>query len=265
MALLCGLDDEADEIAEKMNTIAANFNKTFWNGEVYRSPEYDGETDDRCHALAVVAGLAEPSQYEAIRKVLKTEFHASPYMEKYVFEALYMMRFEDDAIQRMKERYEEMVAHPYTTLWEDWRIGGSGGGTINHAWSGGPLTMLSQYAAGVAPEKIGYEIYHVLPQMGPLKSIKTTVPSVKGDIRIELQRTDTSFGLKLVSPARTTAIVGIPKNAAGEIVKISVNGEDLWRNGQMTGSCKGVEYAGEDEHYHKFNVETGTWTFRATD
>ena len=130
--------------------VVDNFNKTFWNGEVYRSPGYEGETDDRCHALAVVCGLAEPEKYDAIRKVLKTEYHASPYMEKYVLEALYIMRFEDDAIQRIKERYEEMVAHSHTTLWEDWRIGGSGGGTINHAWSGGPLTALSQYVAGIA-------------------------------------------------------------------------------------------------------------------
>ena len=34
----------------------------------------------------------------------------------------------------------------YTTLFEGWGIGqeGFGGGTINHAWSGGPLTLLSQ-------------------------------------------------------------------------------------------------------------------------
>ena len=28
---------------------------------------------------------------------------------------------------------------------------------------------------------------------------------------------------------------------------------------------KGVEYAGEHEHYYRFNVEVGTWTFKAMD
>jgi hypothetical protein len=264
MAKLCQLKDEVDEIAGKMDTIAGNFNRTFWNGKSYRSPDYDGETDDRAHALAVVSGLAEPDQYEAIREVLRTEFHASPYMEKYVLEALYIMRFEDDAIQRMKERFRDMVEHPFTTLWEDWKIGGSGGGTINHAWSGGALTLLSQYAAGVAPEDIAYDTYHVLPQMGPLKSIKTTVPSVKGDIRVELKKTDASFDLKLTSPPGTIAIVGVPKAAAGQNSSISVNGVDVWRDGQVVGSCGGVEFAVDDEHYYRFSVEPGMWTFKAT-
>ena len=185
-------------------------------------------------------------------------------MEKYVFEALYIMRFEDDAIQRMKLRYRDMVEYPFTTLWEDWRIGGSGGGTINHAWSGGPLTIMSQYAAGVAPEKIGYEVYHVLPQMGPLKSIKATVPSVRGDIKVEMKKTDASFTMKLTSPAETTAIAGIPKDAIGKIVSISVNGKSIWRNGQTTDSCERVEFRSEDEHYYRFSLEQGTWSFKAT-
>jgi len=263
MARLCGSEGEVDEITAKMDTIADNFNKTFWNGKVYRSPDYEGETDDRGHALAVVSGLAKPEMYEAIREVLKTEFHASPYMEKYVLEALYVMRFENDAIQRMKTRYVDMVEHSHTTLWEDWKIGGSGGGTINHAWSGGPLTVLSQYAAGIAPEKIGYEVYHILPQMGTLKSIKTIVPSVKGDIAVELEKKDTSFVLKLASPTAITAIVGIPKDAVEKLVSISVNGEDVWRNGRAVDACEGVEFTGEDENYYRFSVEPGTWVFRA--
>jgi hypothetical protein len=263
MARLCGSEEEANEIASKMATIKDNFNRAFWNGKVYRSPEYEGETDDRGHALAVVSGLAEPEKYEAVREVFKAQFHASPYMEKYVLEALYIMRFEDDAIQRMKLRYRDMVEHPFTTLWEDWRIGGSGGGTINHAWSGGPLTIMSQYAAGVAPEKIGYEVYHVLPQMGQLKSIKAIVPSVKGDITVEMKKTGASFTMKLVSPAETTAIAGIPKDAIGQIASISVNGKCIWRDGQTIDSCEGVEFRSEDEHYYRFSLEPGTWSFKA--
>lgn len=263
MAELCALPEEVDEIAAKMATIKDNFNPTFWDGKVYRSPEYKGETDERGHALAVVAGLAGPEKYEAIREVFRTQFHSSPYMEKYVLEALYIMRSEADAIQRMKSRYEDMVEHPFTTLWEDWRIGGSGGGTINHAWSGGPLTLMSQYAAGVAPEEIGYEVYHVLPQMGPLKDIKTTVPSVRGDIRVELKKEEGSFTLKLTSPETTTAIVGIPKDAMGKVVSIAVNGKNIWHSGQVVSSSRGIEFAGEYEHYYRFSVKPGTWIFSA--
>ena len=174
-----------------------------------------------------------------------------------------MMRFEDDAIHRMKMRYREMVEHPFTTLWEDWRIGGSGGGTINHAWSGGPLTAMSQYAAGVAPEEIGYEFFHVLPQMGPLKSIKTVVPSVKGDIHVDLRKEKSSFKLNLISPAETTAIVGIPRDALEDMASIAVNGKEVWLDGRIAGSCEGVEFVDEDEYYYRFSVKPGTWIFKA--
>jgi len=54
-----------------------------------RSPENKGVVDDRGNRLAVVAGLAGPDKFEAIKKVLGTEFHASPYMEKYILESFF--------------------------------------------------------------------------------------------------------------------------------------------------------------------------------
>jgi hypothetical protein len=254
--------NDVREIQTKMTRIEEAFNKTFWDGLEYRSPAYKRETDDRAQALAVVSGLAGPDQYDAIRKVLQTSYHSSPYMEKYVAEALYQMRFADDAIARTKKRFETMVNHPHTTLWEDWEIGGSGGGTINHAWCGGMLTLLSQYGAGVAPETPGYATYHVLPQMGPLKIIKTTVPSVRGDIHLELLNDPQTFTLNLTSPAGTTATIGIPR-AIGTITDIEANGTLIWSNGKSKHLPPGLRYKGLSEHYIQFIAEPGTWHFTA--
>ncbi len=250
-------------IEARMHSIDRNFNQTFWNGKEYRSPGYKGQTDDRVHALAVLSGLAKPEQYDAIRQVFQTQEHSSPYMEKYVGEALYQMRFENDAIVRTKKRFKEMTDHPYTTLWEDWRIGGSGGGTINHAWCGGALTLLSQYGAGVAPVTPGYATYHVLPQMGPLKHIKTTVPSVKGNIDLELRNEADAFSLKLNSPANTTAVVGIPKRADVAIARIQSNGKTVWENGQPKQNLRGLNFLESTANYIKFSVDPGTWSFQA--
>ena len=51
-------------------------------------PTIEGATDDRAQAIAVLAGLAKPDQYPAIRELLRTQQHSSPYVEKYVGEAL---------------------------------------------------------------------------------------------------------------------------------------------------------------------------------
>ncbi len=247
-----------------MKSIEAHFNKTFWNGKEYRSPDYKGQTDDRAHALAVVSGLAHSEQYPAIREVFKQQEHSSAYMEKYVGEALYQMRFEADAIARTKKRFKNMVEHSYTTLWEDWRIGGSGGGTINHAWSGGMLTLLSQYGAGVAPITPGYETYHVLPQMGPLKHIKTVVPSVKGDIQLELENQADSFTIHLVSPKDTEAIIGLPKRSGLPVQRIEANGKAVWQSGEAKHSAVGLRFLEETEHYITFSAQPGAWKLSAT-
>ena len=91
--------------------------------------------------MAVVSGLATKDKYKALTQVLQEERHASPYMEKYVLEALFQMGEADLALQRMKERYGRMLDYSdYTTLFEGRGIGeeGFGDGTIKHAWSGGP-------------------------------------------------------------------------------------------------------------------------------
>lgn len=263
MALALGKTGDVAEIKNRMAGVEKQFNPTFWNGEAYRSPNYKGLTDDRAHALAVVSGLAQPDQYDAIREVFKTSMHASPYMEKYVGEALYHMRFADDAIARTKKRFRPMVDHPHTTLWEGWVIGDkASGGTINHAWCGGALTLLSQYGAGVAPTTPGYETYHVLPQMGPLKTIKTTVPSVKGDILLELRKDPDAFVMNLTSPANTVAIAGIPKGGL-DISTITANGTTIWRKDIPTYPTPGLRFVESDEHYIKFSVDPGTWVFEA--
>jgi len=263
MAKAVGEQGDVEGIEAKMKSIEQSFNKAFWNGKAYRSPGYKGQTDDRAHALAVLAGLARPEQYEAIREVFRTQEYSSPYMEKYVGEALYVMRLEDDAIARTKKRFREMTDHHYTTLWEGWAIGrsGYGGGTINHAWCGGALTLLSQYGAGVAPVTPGYESYHVLPQMGPLKHIKTTVPSVKGDIAIELRNELDTFIVNLTSPAATTAIIGIPKRAGSTITRIQANGKTVWQDGNPKSGVDGLSFVEDTEHYITFSAQPGNWVF----
>jgi len=209
-------------------------NAKFWTGSEYRSSGYHGDTDDRANALAVVAGLADTNNYEHLRKVFAKHFNASPYMEKYVLEALYQMHAPDQAIQRMKQRWASQIDSPLTTLWEGWGIGtnGYGGGTYNHAWSGGALTALSQYAAGVGPDTPAFDSYHVVPQMGALTSVHSVVPTPKGEIRVDLRKEAGVFDLRLTSPASTSALVGIPTEAEHSIGRVELNGKnglDTWR------------------------------------
>ena len=225
-ALELGYEEDAAKYRQFMQTFKEAFNKKFWNGKAYRNPLYKDKTDDRVQALAVVAGVADRDKYTAIRKVFKEEFSASPYMEKYVFEAMFQMGYAAEALARHKKRFEEMVNDErFSTLFEGWKIGSAtyGGGTVNHSWSGGGLTILAQYVAGVFPLEPGFKKIGIKPQLGSLTSVETKMTTEKGDIAVAVEKNENKFSLKLTIPTHTTAQVYIPK----EYSRISVNNKKL--------------------------------------
>lgn len=226
-ALQLGKKADAEEIARMMFSIEKCFNTKYWTGTAYRSPGYRGENDDRSQAMAVLSGLVSKDKYPAILKLLKKEYHASPYMEKYVLEALFQMNAPDVALQRMRDRYAGMLSYKeYTTLFEGWGVGaeGFGGGTINHAWSGGPLTLLSQKVCGIEPTSPGFRTFQIKPQMGSLTDASATVPTHYGDIKVSLRKSGRAIIMEIQVPEQTSAVVISPK---GKVQKIGPGNHNL--------------------------------------
>lgn len=57
------------------------------------------------------------------------------------------------ALERIRTRYANMMNHDYTTLFEVWDFMATptDANSNNHAWAGGPLTLLSQKVCGITP------------------------------------------------------------------------------------------------------------------
>ena len=201
--------------ADKLNEA---FRAKYWTGKSYRFDTYKDRTDDRTQSLAVLSGIATPEQYPAIREIFRTTEFSSPYMERYVLEALCKMGYYQDALDRMQRRFKLMIDSPITTLWElfDTR---ELHGSYNHAWSGGPLIILSRYIAGVSPIKAGFETFQVKPELCNLKYVNTVVPTVRGNIKLDVNQS-TGYQMKLTVPRGTKAEVLLPEKYA----KYSVNG-----------------------------------------
>jgi alpha-L-rhamnosidase len=235
MAKLTDHNEDLPEWQSRLGSIRQAFNTNFWTGNEYHSHDYHGDTDDRANALAVVAGLAYADKFDKLRDVFLKHYNASPSMEKYVLEALYWMNAPDQAMQRMKKRWAHQIDSPLTTLWEMWGPDGNGAGTYNHAWSGGALTVLSEYAGGVIPDGPGFRSYGIMPQLGSLTAIQSTVPTPYGLIQLEIKRTPTLFDLRLTSPPETEAWVGIPKEEGKTILRVEMNGKKVAPQGGETG------------------------------
>jgi len=202
MSKLLGKNIENKKYSLQMDRLKAAYNKTYWNGKAYRSPGYKGQTDDRGNGLAVVAGIADTKKWPSIRALFDTTFLAGPYLEKYILESYFIMNDGQAGIERMKKRYDQMIQSPVSTLWEGWKVGSGsyGGGSYNHGWSGGPLTLMSQYIAGIQPSNDGFAEVLIHPQMGNLKNISCTVPHSLGLIVVTLNKKDNKLEAEITLP-----------------------------------------------------------------
>ena len=212
MADLVGEEGEGGAYWSQMEALRDAINRVCWTGSSYRHPEYAGATDDRVNALAVLAGVASEDQYDALFEVLKAEEHASPYMEKYVMEALFAMGHGDYALQRERKRYDWMVNHPdHDTLFEHWGVGVDNnwsGGSVNHAWSGGPLAVFPARMLGIVPTQPGWTEFSVRPDPAAFDQCSISFPTVLGTVAVALDR---EKGILAVTvPEGSRAEVSIP-------------------------------------------------------
>ncbi len=205
MAEQLGYDDDAAAYRELMEKVASGYNAC-WTGQEYRHPDYEGMTDDRVNALAVLSGIADKDKYPQIAQVLKNSEHASPYFEKYVMEALFKMGEGTYAMERTRKRFDAMVNHPeYTTLFEGWEIGSAkyGGGTTNHAWSGGTITVIASELCGIKPIKGGFKQFEVRPQPANLQEVSLNFPTVNGTVGYEHVQNGNEVQFTVTVPAGT--------------------------------------------------------------
>jgi hypothetical protein len=97
-----------------------------------------------------------------------------------------------------------------------------------------------------------------------MTALKTKVPTIMGDILVDIKQSATQFSLALESPAGTEVIVGIPKNkfAVGRVV---IDGELVWENGTFISGVDGVSWHSEDSKFIQFKVKAGKWSVVANE
>ena len=238
-----GKEEDVAFFTERHDAIREGY-ESFWNGACYQTEDV-AEPDERANALAVLAGFADESRYDQIAKVFETSFYATPFLEYYVECACMKMGRADLAEMRMKTLYQDMIegedADRTSTLWEYWRYGQ---GTNNHAWSGGPLVLLSREFAGIAPLAPVWKQFRIRPQMGSMKEISCTVPTPSGQIRTQMSQKDHGFTMKLTKPADLTGEISVP--ILGDGMQITMNGEDVTTQARSDGAYLTLETPADD-------------------
>ena len=111
-----------------------------------------------------------------------------------------------------------------TTLWERWPDWSDHPGTINHAWSGGPLTLLSQEVAGIRPLEPGWKSIAIRPAPGSLTQFSAGVDSPLGEVRIEARKNGTEWSVELAVPEGATASADFSALGVGDVPSMIESG-----------------------------------------
>ncbi|RDV27373.1 glycoside hydrolase [Alteromonas aestuariivivens] len=258
MAVALGDSTHIGFYDQRIDSIKAAYQQHYWQDGFFSS-DPEKFKDDRANAIAILFGLAEPSQYQQIvDNVLVPNQFASPHFEWMVYNAMAIAGRYDEALARMKTRYGEQVDNQERSTLTEYM---TGKGTENHAWNA-PSTVLSRYVAGIEPTSLAWQTYQILPNMAHMKRIQQRVPSVKGDIDFEISRTATAIQINLTSPQSTTATVGIPK-AYFAVNEVMINQQSAWKRGEPVSALPGVSFIGEDDKYLRFGLAAGEWSISA--
>ena len=260
MAIALGKTKDIIFYDSRINSIKENFEKEYWQGNRYGSK--NKLIEERVSALAIISGLAKKEHYTIlVDSVLVPVKKSSPHMEWLAEEAIMITGQYDKGLLRMKDRYQEQVDRKWlTTLYEKYQP--KLRGTYNHAWNA-PNYVLSRYIAGVKATAIAWSSYEVKPNLAHMNSVKQIVPSVKGDITVEVHKTENNYQLNLISPEKTTATIYIPK-AGKNITNIEVNGKSIWKNNKFIKRINAFDFESEDDEFLKFQVEPGNWQITAS-
>ncbi len=256
MAIVLNKKDDIAWYESRIKSIEQNFEKEYWQGNRYASK--NSPIEERVSALAIISGLADKKHYNVlVDSILLPVRKASPHMEWMAQEALMLTGQYDKGLLRMKQRYESQVKTEWlSTLYE--KFDEKRPGTPNHAWNA-PNYVLSRYIAGIKATDVAWSTFEVKPNLAHLSGVKQIVPSVKGNITVEVNKSENNYRLNLISPQETTATIYLPK--AGKVInEIKVNDKTVWKKGKpKKNKLKDFSFVSEDSEFLKFKAKAGNW------
>ncbi len=209
--------------AVQANTLRETCRTTFWDPaqklfiDNVEATKQGAHFSRQCNALAILSGVCTSAQRtDLLRNVLLNPHVApvgTPYMMYFEARALALCNERDAMLSMLHAYWGNMIEAGATTFWEahDLTLQGDQhyafygrpyGKSLCHAWSSGPLHLLSLELFGLRPTKCGWQEFTIQPANFNLEWACVETPTPHGPIRIE----QAGKHLTLTFPKGTTLV-----------------------------------------------------------
>ena len=121
----------------------------------------------------------------------------------------------------------------------------------NHAWGAAPANIIPRLLVGVEPVEPGFRVVRIRPQIGSLSSVHAEVPTIRGPIRVSIERDEIHYRLRCTIPANTSAQIHLPASDASQVSE----------GGNAASAAEGIDYVGMAKGRAVFRVGSGSYDF----
>ncbi len=191
---------------------AINENLFVKDGGYYRDGIGTDHGSVHANMMPLAFGIVPEAHKKSVAAYLKTRgMGCSVYGAQFLMEAVYNGGDADYALELMTATHDRswynMIKVGSTISMEASDMKYKPNSDWNHAWGAAPANIIPRYLWGIQPEKPGFEVVSIHPQMSSLKQSSIKMPTIRGEIKGDYKR---------VNNRLTQYKIELPANMVGE-------------------------------------------------
>ena len=259
LAEAIGRDDDAAKLGEQAKQVYKSFNSKLFDSK--KGVYVDGEGVDHAslhsNMFALAFGLVDDKRKPSVVEFIKSRGMAcSVYGAQFLLEALYTVDEDEAALRLMTNEGDRSWPHMIydigsTVTLEAWDPKYKPNLDWNHAWGAAPANIIPRLLVGVEPIQPGFKVVRIRPRIAGLSSISAEVPTIRGPIKVSVERDEMRYRLRCTVPANTTAMLHLPAADPNQVSE----------SGRAASNSDGVSYVGVEKGRAVFQVKGGTYDF----
>jgi alpha-L-rhamnosidase len=249
-----GRHGDAAAYRTQAQQVAEAINRYLWDsgeGAYVVSDTKPGTVAEDGDALAILYGIASPSDVPAILTAMRQTLWTTPYgplpystnsgyqddispfAANLEVQARFAVGDTAGALTLMSQLWGQMLAsgpNATSTFWEVLHADGTpalGGFTsLAHGWASGPTPDLSAYVLGIEPRSAGFGTWTVAPHPGPLRWAEGQAPTPRGPIHVRWNsEANGALSLSISAPAGTEGVAQVP--LPSKTANVTLNGRRI--------------------------------------